>query len=262
MIKLNAKIKTPEILLVFLSVVLVIVIATGGTIAYFSGQDEVKNTLTIGKISVALDEPKWNPEDGLDIRPGKVADKDPTVTAVEGDSYMRVKMEIVDGDGNLLTDASRIGLVLQTIWYEKQAGSISNDGKYTTDNLNTLVTSGKISAEYNNTDFRFAGIETGKPAVRYYNYISNSGIFQKGTVIQLFNKIVIPTSWHNTEIFVLDGDEFVSTPDGKVEVTAKGTGYKIVLTGEAIQSAEMENADSAFSALDDATGVTRDTSGI
>ncbi len=249
-----------RVLLTAASLILIAVILGGGTIAYFSGGDEVINTLSIGKVEVSLDEPSWDPESGLELQPGSRADKDPTVTAESGDSYMRIRMEIVDGDGNPITDESRLSLILNTLWYDKD-GALGTGEKYLMSELEELEAAGLIYAEYNREQFTFAGIEENNPSVRYYNY---NGIFSADAedIAVLFTDMIIPRDWHNDEIFILSGDTYTVSDNGAVEITDKGTGYKIILTAEAIQAAEMDGAEEAFAALDDATGVTRDTGGV
>lgn len=247
------------LLLVLLSFVLVAVISAGGTIAYFSGGDEVRNTLTLGNVEIALDEPGWDPETGLHLTPGSRADKDPTITALEGDSYVRVKMEIVDGEGSPITDEDRLALILRTLWYDRDGVLTGDDAKYLGSELQAMEADGHIDGEYNREQFSFAGIEEGNPSVRYYHY---NGIFSsdEGGSAVLFTDMIIPRDWHNDELFALGGDIWTVSESGVVEVTQKGTGYQIILTGEAIQAAEMESAEEAFAALDDATGVMRDVS--
>jgi len=254
--------------LVILSVVLIAVIALSGTIAYFTDFDEVTNTFVMGNVKIDLDEPNWNEEDGLNLLPGNVRTKDPTVTASEGQSYMRIRMEIVDGGGNLITDTDRIDLILATLFYDKAYGTtpsnIDESRKYSVSDLNALVAANKIHTEYNKDAFVFAGIETGKPSARYYNYIANGGIFDAAApadVAVLFSNVVIPKDWNNQEIFDLNGDLYDTTSNGGLEVTVPGTGYKIVLKAEAIQSSDMADADEAFAALNEATGVTIDANG-
>lgn len=251
-----------RLVIAWLAAVLVICMATGGTIAYLSSKDEVKNTLTIGKVNITLDEPSWEPENGEDLKPGNVAPKDPTVTAVDGDSYMRIKMEIVDGEGKLITDKNRLALVLETLWFDS-GENISADKMYSQAELAALQKDGKITAEHSPA-FSFAGIEKDKPAVRYYNYIANDGVFsaENKDITRLFTHVVVPKDWHNTEVFTLSGDTFEETANGSVEILEKGSGYKIILSAEAIQVSEMESADAAFIELDTLTKVTRDTSGI
>jgi len=126
--------------------------------------------------------------------------------------------------------------------------------------LTALITSGKILSEYNTDEFAFGGIQTGKPGVRYYNYIGNGGIFDadNGDKTVLFTHVIVPIDWNNAEIFTLDGSTYEVNANGSEEVLTKGTGYQILITGEAIQSAEMADAATAFLELDAATGVTRE----
>lgn len=266
---MKKEISNKGLILTILSLALIAVIAIGGSIAYFTDYDEATNTFTMGKVKVDLDEPNWDDDDGLGLLPGNVRVKDPTVTAVEGQSYMRIRMEIVDGDGNYITDANQLKLILDTLYYDKAYGTmapnIAENQKYLTTELQTLITLNNIDQQYNKTDFAFAGILTGNPAVRYYNYIANGGIFDATNTPPdtsvLFSNVVIPKDWNNEEIFILDGDEYETTSTGGLEVTIKGTGYKIILGVEAIQSSDMANAAEAFAALDTTAGVIRDTSG-
>lgn len=252
--------KSRRTVLVLLSLLLVVVISTGGTIAYFSGGDEARTVFTMGQVSLTFEEPGWAPENGEQVKPGWIAEKDPTVTVTEGDCYMRIRMEIVDGEDNPLTDEKRIGLILQTLWCDKADGVIDPQEKYTAGRLQSMAEDGALDAEYDRDRFTFAGIEQGKPSVRYYHY---NGIFRAGdeaeSAATLFTHVLVPTDWHNAELFTLSGDTFETLDTGAVEIVEKGSGYKIILSAEAIQSAEMESADAAFAALDEATGVVRVT---
>lgn len=55
-------------------------LTVGGMMAYFTDADDAVNTFTVGKISVDLTEPDWDPEDGEDITPNQTIEKNPTVT--------------------------------------------------------------------------------------------------------------------------------------------------------------------------------------
>lgn len=269
---MRAKIKK-NLIVTGLSLLLIAAIGIGRTIAYFTDYDEAENTFTMGSIKIDLEEPNWDASDGLDILPGSVRVKDPTVTAVDGQSYMRIRMEIVDGDGNYITDTNRLKLIMDTLFYDTSYAvsavpvtqNLIEGQKYSTAELQTLINNSAIYKEYNMDAFAFAGIETGNPAVRYYNYIANGGIFDAAAAppdtAVLFSNIVISKDWNNAEIYILSGDQYTTTPSGGLEVTAKGTGYKLIIKAEAIQSAEMNSASEAFKALDDAAGITRDTSG-
>ncbi|MCL1799700.1 MAG: SipW-dependent-type signal peptide-containing protein [Eggerthellaceae bacterium] len=247
--------------LTLLALALTALMAWAVTLAFFTDYDEVENVFTLGKIKVSLEEPGWTDGDGLDLVPGSVREKDPTVTALEGQSYMRIRMELLDGDGTLITDPARIDLILATLFYDTAYGSTSphivGAENYATTDLAALVAANKVYAEYNKDDFTFAGREVGKPGVRYYNYryIFDTDDPAHDTAV-LFTTVVIPKDWANAEVFTLHGSTYETTPAGSVEVVEEGKGYRIVLKAEAIQAAEMPSAEAAFEALNDATGVT------
>lgn len=71
MCQLKQHIRSKSTLLVVLSLALIAVISVEVPSAYFSGSDEVKNTLSIGKVEISLDEPNWEPEKGLGLTPGQ-----------------------------------------------------------------------------------------------------------------------------------------------------------------------------------------------
>lgn len=93
-------------LLLTLCAVLLIAASVLGTMAYLTSSAEVKNTFTIGKVEIKLDEAKVT-ADGIPVEgaarvtansyklmPGTTYTKDPTVTVKAGseDSYVRMKV--------------------------------------------------------------------------------------------------------------------------------------------------------------------------
>lgn len=63
-----------------LATAMVGVLAFGGISAYFTDNASKTNEFTVGKISLNLTEPNWNPDDGTDITPNKEVAKDPKIT--------------------------------------------------------------------------------------------------------------------------------------------------------------------------------------
>lgn len=93
-------------LLLTLCAVLLVAASVLGTMAYLTSSAEVKNTFTVGKVEIKLDEAKVN-ADGISeegaarvtansykLMPGTTYTKDPTVTVLKGseDSYVRMKV--------------------------------------------------------------------------------------------------------------------------------------------------------------------------
>ena len=62
-----------------LAVAMIAVMMIGGISAYFTDGDTVTNTFTVGKISLDLQEPNWNPDDAEDTTPNQTIKKDPQI---------------------------------------------------------------------------------------------------------------------------------------------------------------------------------------
>jgi len=103
-----------KVAVILASTVLIASLVIGGTLAYLTSSAEVTNTFTMGDVKISLAEPAWVPADGLGMLPGDTVPKDPTVTEVEGSSYMRIKMEILATDAQPMTQA-RINLIKATL---------------------------------------------------------------------------------------------------------------------------------------------------
>ncbi len=72
-----------KIVLLALAVCMVAILAVGGTLAYFTAEDDATNTFTVGNVKIDLTEPNWNTsgsEDALEVYPTEPLAKDPTVT--------------------------------------------------------------------------------------------------------------------------------------------------------------------------------------
>lgn len=176
--------------------------------------------------------------------PGDTEIKDPTVTAAEGDSFMRMKVEFLDGEGNRITDIDRINKIIDTLYYDTSyvyQGSVSDPSTLTTNivkgesysaaDLAAMVASGVVFKEFNSILFEYDTTRTADPAVRYYNYTANNGIFNEGSVATLFTNVVFPTDWNGSDFDVL------------------GTNYLIRVTSQACQIDGLTQAE-AYAALD------------
>ena len=93
-------------LLVVACALLLVAASVFGTMAYLTSTDEVKNTFTVGKVKITLNEAKVN-ADGTPVAnaervkaneykllPGHTYTKDPTVTVEEGSESSYVKMTV------------------------------------------------------------------------------------------------------------------------------------------------------------------------
>lgn len=253
-----------------LSICIICALAIGGTLAFLTDSEKVTNTFSIGDLDITIDEPHWNdegtpddpetpdtdestPGDGEDMTPGDTKVKDPTVTAVVNNGYMRVIMTVIDNEptipnpdyvddattpdveptvanpnyGKAITDQDRLDLIFDTIYYDSTYNVNSDPAttaivpgeKYALADLEAYPT---VNPSFTaDTDKSTAG-------TYYYNY---NEIFNEGDKAVLFTNVVIPTDWNQTQMNVM----------GK---------YKIEVYAQAIQSDNFANAEEAFAALD------------
>lgn len=116
--------KKKKAALLISALALIAVIVVGGTLAYFTSQDDATNVFTLGKVSGDLTEttkedtveghkvkPGTQTEEGGDITyekvmPGDWLSKEPVVSIEKGseDAYVRVKLEVENADGKLGDD--------------------------------------------------------------------------------------------------------------------------------------------------------------
>lgn len=242
-----------------LSICLLAAVGIGGTMAFLTDSEQVTNHFSIGDLDITIDEPGWTdeehpedpedpdspiiPGDGEDLVPGDTKDKDPTVTAVEGNSYMRAVMTVRNRDtGDVITDTERLGLILQTIRYAEN-DAIKEGTSYALSDL----------AGYSTVNSKFTMDETISDTGIYgYRY---NGIFNKGDKAVLFTDIVIPADWGQEELDALRGVYYVDDEGNAVDADAEGAirkchDYMIEIQAQAIQSDNFQNADEAFAALD------------
>ena len=161
-----------KVAVILASTVLIASLVIGGTLAYLTSNATVTNTFTMGDVKILLAEPAWKPADGLGMLPGDTVDKDPTVKELKGNSYMRIKMEIVENDGTAITSAARIKLIKDTI-------TGLDTTKFTLDTTRPTPTD---------------------PSVSYYNYV---GILSEGQTAILFTGIAIPVGYKSADITLM-----------------------------------------------------------
>lgn len=217
--------RNKKIAIASLSVCLAAALAIGTTMAFLTDSEEAVNRFSVGDLDITLDEPNWDEDDGRDLIPGDSVEKDPTITAVTGDSYVRIVMEIQDKNGAAITNEDRLDLILQTIYYDsgKDGKPLITQGEsYSLDDLE------KMKLERINGDFTQDKEKSTASGEYYYNY---SKVMKQGESAKLFTDIVVPIDWDREELELL-GE------------------YSIVIQAQAIQADNFSNAKEAFDALD------------
>lgn len=215
-----------------------------GTAGYFTETEKVTNVFSVGNLEIDLKEPEWNPEDGDGkfMNPGYCVYKNPTVKnmadAANGGNpcYARMKVEILDGKGNLITDKETLDLIKQTIRFDE-----TYKGTFSTTGSGSLIPQGRIPGYFLKD---LAGIpmvnplfklDTGRSTenVLIYNYEASDGrgILNTGEEATLFTNVVIPAEWTEYEMNRI-GD------------------YKLDITAEAIQVSGFASRSQAYEALD------------
>ena len=103
-------------LLLSFCAVLLVVASVFGTVAYMTSKDEVKNTFTVGKVAINLDEAKvtedGKPVEGADrvkensykLVPGLTYTKDPMVTVLDGSEASYVRMKVTFNNARTIID--------------------------------------------------------------------------------------------------------------------------------------------------------------
>ncbi len=215
----------------------------GQSLAYFTDNDEVTNTFTVGDLDIEETEPEWDDQtDGKNLTPGSTKYKNPTVKNVtsakngEEPGYVRMIVEVRDGSGNAVTDPEALRLIWSTVRFDQSyTGSSTSKGAAT--GLTEDKVPGYTSAEIEKFPMvnpLFTKDDTRSTASRYvWNYMGpqKDGLLQIGEEAALFTNVVIPSDWNQTHLekvgnFILD------------------------ISAEAIQSKGFASQSDAFKALD------------
>lgn len=225
-------------LLLALCAVLLVAASVFGTMAYLTSTDEVKNTFTVGQVSIKLDEAKVNgdgePVDKNDkvvtvpadaervkgnsykLMPGHTYTKDPTVTVLKGseESYVRL---------------------LVTVNFEKElTAAVLGNTK-----MEDIFTG--YSADWKQVDYKFKNnVTVGEgDGAKIYGTVITYEYRYKDTVSALNDDVKLPA------LFTA-----ISVPDSWTnETLAAIGGFDINIVGQAIQAdgfvADEENGKSA-----------------
>ncbi len=130
-----------KVSIIITAAALVALIVVGSTLAFFTSQGTVQNTITTGDVKITLTEPKFKDsgvQDGNviymhDITPGQSIVKDPTITNTGShDAYIRCKLDItgLNFDENEDNAATRKIQLLSGIDINSTDWVQANDGYY------------------------------------------------------------------------------------------------------------------------------------
>lgn len=198
--------------------------------AYFTDRSEVTNDFTTGSLDLKVTESLWsNTDDGKNMYPGYTTDKNPTVQNVTGmldnNAYIMAQLEVKDPAGNPITDSHRLDLIYEMIKWDPTGNNLIEGTKY----------SNKTLSAYENVNplFTTERREDAKGMWTYYYSKTLNSASEKvdGDSVTLFNKIVVPLEWSQTELDVV-GD------------------YNITVSFQGIQSATFDTVRDSMAVLD------------
>jgi predicted ribosomally synthesized peptide with SipW-like signal peptide len=222
---------TKTILLVSLAVVLLV----GATWAYLTATTDTKvNPFTFSdeKLTAEIDEPNWDEKKAENLVPGKDVPKDPLViNTCSIDEYVALKLTFTLSDGVTpltpeqmaeLMDMISIQGVSTALGFSIDAGWVRTD------------TSGYASATGNTQIFHWASSLTA-PTILLG---TDDAPLNKTT--PLFNKVVFPSDITEAQMNWLNGKADSDIGDA---APLTGGGFKIVITGAAVQASAFTAAE-------------------
>ena len=218
----------------------------GTTMAYFTESAQETNVFTTGDLDIGLKEPEWDPKDndGKNMYPGYTVYKNPTVKNITSDKngeepcYVRMIVDILDGDGAAVTDSQALNLIYKTIYYDEsfEGGYDKKEGTSTGliqdripgYSLSELAAYPMVNPLWEKDTAR----STASKLV--YNYMgkNDDGILNIQEESTLFTNVVIPIDWNQTEM-------------------KKVGNYQLKVTAQAIQSKGFATQAEAYRMLDE-----------
>ena len=226
--------KARKILVSLAALALVAAISIGGTLAYLTSTQSVKNTFTVGNIQMTLTETDITKDDGsrtdngnaYKLYPGQTYPKDPVATIKKGSEKCYVRMLVTVENIDKLKDAMPSEYVVtdkngkQVFLLEKLVGGWDN----------------KVWQYVNYTEaMRVAGEDTIQMGVYEFRYVKDGGIVDAAEAEQvlpaLFATITVPGTVDNTHLAML----------GEVEIN---------VTAQAMQQEGFDNANAAWTAFE------------
>lgn len=218
----------------------------GTTMAYFTESAQETNVFTTGDLDIGLKEPEWDPKDndGKNMYPGYTVYKNPTVKNITSDKngeepcYVRMIVDILDGDGAAVTDSQALNLIYKTIYYDE-----TFDGRYdkkegtSTGLIQDRIPGYSLSelAAYPMVNPLWEKDTARSTASKLvYNYMGKNedGILNIQEESTLFTNVVIPIDWNQTEM-------------------KKVGNYQLKVTAQAIQSKGFATQAEAYRMLDE-----------
>lgn len=223
--------KARKILVSLAALALVAAISIGGTLAYLTSTQSVKNTFTVGNIQMTLTETDIDGEEGArtsdgneyKLYPGQTYPKDPVATIKKGSEKCYVRMLVTVENIDKLKAAMPTKYVVtdkdgkQVFLLEKLVSGWDNTVWQYVNYTEATQTAGSKEIQMGVYEFRYVGIVDAAAAEQ--------------VLPALFATITVPGTVDNTHLAML----------GEV---------KINVTAQAMQQEGFDNADAAWTAFE------------
>lgn len=221
--------------LIITAIVLVLILAIGGILAYFTDVETKTNKFKMGGANITVTEPSWpkdDPDDPVDIVPGLKVAKDPIVTNVgDGEVYAFVEVTIPKETVKIGTQTTASLQELFTTQYISTPEEGSNPAVYT-DGINPAwVQLGEA------TEIAATGTEPAKVKYTYAYGTESAGTI---TLTPLAKNVATPAVFD--QVTFADVKEDSTTPDAN---SIQGKNYEVVVTGYGIQTDGLGTTDAA-----------------
>lgn len=229
-------------LLLILCAVLLVAASVLGTMAYLTSSAEVKNTFTIGKVEIKLDETDvTNPTgprvtaNSYKLMPGTTYTKDPTVTVKAGseESYVRMKVTFNNAaeiialctDPDMVDEVTGVENAFPLIRMVNfvEANAAKWDG---------IIPDNMVETEDMLAMPKYFVHDAATDTLTYYFYYKATASGAEGDVVLpvLFDSIKVPEWVTGEQLKALDN-------------------FRITVIAEAIQAGSFANADKAWAAF-------------
>lgn len=242
------KTRRNALLLTFCAVLLVVA-SVMGTIAYLTSTDAVKNTFTVGNVSIKLDEAKVT-EDGKIVEgadrvhendykllPGLTYTKDPTVTVENGSEESYVRMKVTFNNAKAI-----IAMCTDPEFAEDGPTGVENAYplirmvnfvEANTAKWDGIIPDNMVETEDMLGDAKYFVYDKAADTLTYYFYYTKTVAAPTADVVlpTLFDSITVPEWVTGDQLKALDG-------------------FQINAVAEAIQAAGFASADEAWAAFE------------
>ena len=242
------KTRRNALLLTFCAVLLVVA-SVMGTIAYLTSTDAVKNTFTVGNVSIKLDEAKVTEdgkpvegadrvhENGYKLLPGLTYTKDPTVTVENGSEASYVRMKVTFNNAKAI-----IAMCTDPEFAEDGPTGVEeayplirmvNFVEANTAKWDGIIPDNMVDTEEMLGNSKYLVYDKKADTLTYYFYYTDTVAAPDGDVVlpTLFDSITVPEWVTGDQLKALDG-------------------FQINAVAEAIQAAGFASADEAWAAFE------------